>query len=359
MTFRRTAPSAALDSNPLRDDAQVARLHMLEAYEILDSAPEKSYDDIARLAAFICGTPLAVISFIDQDRQWIKACFSSGSFAHAGLDLTRALPWPDMSDAQDDIILMPDMAADAQSASHALIPGGARLRFYAAAPLIAPNGTVLGSLSVLDRRVRNLSADQISALRTLARQVLELLDMRRTVIGLSAANARLGQQNLTDALTAIPNRRAYDLKISEEVSRARRTGAALSLLMIDIDLFKQYNDNFGHPAGDSALQSVARVLQASLRPYDFLARYGGEEFAIILPATALADAMLVAERVRLLVAGSEFPHRKFTVSIGVARLEAESGVKGLLHDADRGLYQAKAGGRNRVMTGNASEVEAV
>jgi diguanylate cyclase (GGDEF)-like protein len=185
----------------------------------------------------------------------------------------------------------------------------------------------------------------------LARQVLELLEMRRTVIGLSQANARLGQQSMTDALTAIPNRRAYDQKLSEETARARRTGAPLSLLLIDIDLFKEFNDTFGHPAGDAALQSVARVLQASLRPYDFLARYGGEEFVIVLPATELSDAIVVAERVRGLVMNSEFPHRKFTISIGVARLEAHGDIKTLVQIADNGLYRAKASGRNKVVVG--------
>jgi diguanylate cyclase (GGDEF)-like protein len=208
---------------------------------------------------------------------------------------------------------------------------------------------------VLDRRVRTLTGEQTAALETLGRQIMELLEMRRTVIGLSQANARLGQQNVTDALTGIPNRRAYDQKILEEHSRARRTGAALSLLLIDIDLFKQYNDTFGHPAGDTALQSVARVLQGSLRPYDFLARYGGEEFVIILPATDLSDAIIVAERVRGLVANSDFPHRKFTISVGVARLNADGDLKALVQTADNGLYRAKASGRNKVVVGKLSE----
>nr|WP_246344071.1 GGDEF domain-containing protein [Acidocella aromatica] len=169
------------------------------------------------------------------------------------------------------------------------------------------------------------------------------------------ANAKLGQQNVTDALTGIPNRRAYDQKLTEEYSRAKRTGAPLSLLMLDIDNFKQYNDNFGHLAGDSALQSVARVLLSSLRPYDFLARYGGEEFAIILPSTDLADAIVVAERVRGLVAASEFPHRKFTISVGVSRLDVDAGTRALVQAADNGLYRAKASGRNKVVVGRLND----
>ncbi len=357
LTFRRALPSAGfahhLTRAPFGGETEFSRLQALEAYQILDSAPEKFYDDIARLAAFICATPISVISFIDHDRQWIKARFSSGAFAEKTLNLPRNTALCDIALARpDQLILVPDMLQDPRFAGDGLIISPAKLRFCGAMPLISPAGAVLGFLSVMDRRSRNLSPDQTSALETLGRQVMELLEMRRTVIGLSHANAHLGQQNLTDALTGIPNRRAYDQKISEEISRTRRTGAALSLLLIDIDLFKQYNDTFGHPAGDAALQSVARVLLSSLRPYDFLARYGGEEFTIILPSTDLSDAIAVAERVRGLVANSEFPHRKFTVSVGVSRLGHDCDLKALVQAADNGLYRAKSSGRNKVVVGS-------
>jgi diguanylate cyclase (GGDEF)-like protein len=356
LTFRRSLPAAALSVDMAIAEREAARLQVLESYEILDSAPEKSYDDIARLAAFICAAPVAMVSFFDSERQWVKARFNSGAFAEAARDLPRSQAFCDVAIAHGPgIILVPDLMADARFADHALAFGAARLRFYAAMPLVSPAGIVLGTLSVLDRRCRSLTADQTSALETLGRQILELLEMRRTVIGLSQANARLGQQSLTDALTGVPNRRAYDQKLTEEVARAKRTRAALSLLLIDVDLFKPFNDTFGHPAGDAALQSMARVLQASLRPYDFLARYGGEEFAIILPATDLAEAVTVAERVRVLVAHSEFPHRKFTISIGVARLDPDREAKTLVQAADDGLYRAKANGRNRVGVGEVKD----
>jgi len=356
LTFRRALSPAALSSAFTDDEGEANRLHALESYEILDSAAEKSYDDIARLAAFICGSPLALISFFDQDRQWIKSRFSAGAFPEKSAELPRGNAFCQAAIQNPAMVtVVPDMTADARFAQHPLITGPAKLRFYAAVPLVAPAGEVLGTLSVLDRRVRTLSGDQTAALETLGRQVMELLEMRRTVIGLSGANARLGQQTLTDALTAVPNRRAYDQKIAEEYSRAKRTGAPLCMLLIDIDLFKQFNDTFGHPAGDAALQSVARVLAASLRPYDFLARYGGEEFIILLPGTELRDAMIVAERVRNLVANADFPHRKFTISIGISRLDAETGIMGLVQAADRGLYRAKATGRNKVVVGSVNE----
>jgi diguanylate cyclase (GGDEF)-like protein len=355
-SFRRASALEGLSSGLIGDEQEEVRLQTLESYEILDSAPEKSYDDIARLAAFICGASVALISFFDNNRQWVKARFSSGAFSEKIQDMPRSPAFCDVTIQQPGtMILVPDMSQDPRFAGHPLASGPGRLRFYAAAPLVSPTGAVLGSLSVLDKRTRNLNPDQISALETLARQVLELLEMRRTVIGLSEANAKLGQQNITDTLTGIPNRRAYDQKLSEEYSRALRNNSPLSLLLIDIDMFKQFNDTFGHPAGDTALQSVARVLLTSLRPYDFLARYGGEEFVIILPSTDLADAIVVAERVRGLVAHSEFPHRKFTISIGVARLDPKAGLKALVQAADNGLYRAKASGRNKVVIGSLTE----
>lgn len=356
LEFRHAVPDGVLAAGLLRDEEEIARLQTLESYEILDSAPEKSYDDIARLAAYICGAPVALISFFEGDRQWVKARYSAGAYAEKLLELPRPGALEAQMHLPGQVLQVPDITTDERFVGYAPVRSGAKLRFFAAVPLYAPAGAVLGSLAVMDRRARQLSPEQCMALETLARQVMELLEMRRTLIGLSEANAKLGQQNVTDALTGIPNRRAYDQKLTEEVSRAKRTGAPLSLLLVDIDNFKQYNDNFGHPAGDSALQSVARVLMSSLRPYDFLARYGGEEFVIILPSTDLNDAIVVAERVRGLVAASEFPHRKFTVSIGVSRLDAEAGARALVQAADNGLYRAKASGRNKVLMGKLNEI---
>jgi diguanylate cyclase (GGDEF)-like protein len=346
LTFEQIVSSNPLAPNLSLDLAEAARLQVLESYDILDSAAEKPYDDIARLAAFICATPIALITFLGPGRHWLKARYSSHVFSKKLFDF----PGYFSKKPSAGPTVVPDMTRDPRFAAHPLVTGPARLRLYAAKPLIAPAGELLGSLCVLDRRSRPLGPEQVHALETLAHQVMELLEMRRTVIGLSLANARLGQQNLTDALTAIPNRRAYDQKLAEEHARAKRTGTPLSLLLIDIDSFKQYNDSFGHPAGDAALHSVAHVLQASLRPYDFLARYGGEEFALILPATTLEDALIVAERVRALVADTELPHRKLTISIGVARLNAETDLQTLVQTADNDLYRAKAGGRNKVAT---------
>lgn len=356
LDVRHGALSAHLADRILREEEEAARLHVLENYEILDSAAEKSYDDIARLAAYVCAAPVALISFYGSGKQWLKSRYDSSYFVNKAL----ALPQPAqltqrMQHQRGKLLQVTDTVLDDTFATLPQPAGAAKFRFFAAMPIYSPAGDILGALTVLDKRARTLAPEQCQAMETLARQIMELLEMRRTLIGLSDANARLGQQNITDALTGIPNRRAYDQKLTEEFSRAKRTGAPLSLLLIDIDNFKSYNDNFGHPAGDTALQSVARVLMSSLRPYDFLARYGGEEFVIILPSTDLTDAIVVAERVRNLVASSEFPHRKFTISIGVARLDVDAGARALVQAADVGLYRAKAAGRNKVVVGKLND----
>ncbi|HTQ72261.1 MAG TPA: GGDEF domain-containing protein [Acidocella sp.] len=326
------------------------RARSLESYEILDSAPETSFDDLAYLAAYLCNAPAALICFLTPGGQWIKASWANASYEARLKSLPRqAMVYDARLHRNDGILLSTGEASPALAAL--------KLRLLAAAPLSAPDGLVLGSLLVLDRRARTLSAGQCAALGKLSSQTTELLELRRTLVGLSQANARLGQQNMTDSLTGIPNRRAYDHKLAAETSRAQRTGEALSLLLVDIDHFKGYNDEYGHPAGDTALQSVARLLLSALRPYDFLARYGGEEFAVILPSTDLTDALLVAERLRGLIAATEFPHRKLSISIGLSRLDADSGARALVLAADNGLYRAKAAGRNKVVIGKLKEGE--
>lgn len=169
----------------------------------------------------------------------------------------------------------------------------------------------------------------------------------------------LRSQTFSDGLTGIANRRHFDVAIEKETRRAMRTSSPLSLLMIDIDHFKDYNDHYGHQQGDGCLIRVAAELAAMLqRPTDLLARYGGEEFAAILPDTDAAQALRMAEAIREHVAGLRIPHAKtgnevkhITISIGIATQhpQQQPTISALIGDADRALYLAKGAGRNRVM----------
>ena len=164
--------------------------------------------------------------------------------------------------------------------------------------------------------------------------------------------------SLLDALTCIPNRRRFDEALASEWKRAMRDGTPLSLLMIDIDHFKQYNDYYGHGAGDVCLQMVATELSKGVaRPSDLVARYGGEEFVVILPETDQASALLIAERLRQRIEKLGLPHAcseaesVVTISVGLSTQNGitEALLPQILNDAaDKSPYMAKESGRNRV-----------
>jgi diguanylate cyclase (GGDEF)-like protein len=180
---------------------------------------------------------------------------------------------------------------------------------------------------------------------------------------LSAAVAELEQLALRDGLTGLYNHRYFQEYLDMELSRARRHAHALSLLFIDVDQFKLYNDRHGHPAGDRLLRRLSDLLiggresgtPVGKRKSDVVARYGGEEFVMVLPETELAGAAIKAERLRAAIAGQPFEHAAeqpngcVSVSIGVATFPLHAAERqGLIDAADRALYRAKHEGRNRV-----------
>jgi diguanylate cyclase (GGDEF)-like protein len=166
------------------------------------------------------------------------------------------------------------------------------------------------------------------------------------------------RQAATDALTGLPNRRAFDRQFNAEFKRARRFGEALSVLLIDVDRFKQINDQDGHLVGDEVLRHLAGTLRARLpRQFDILARFGGEEFVIVLPHTDREAALQVAERLRAAVETTSVQTsdgtRSITISIGIGHLGTRASPEpmtthDLLDEADRCLYESKRQGRNRV-----------
>jgi two-component system chemotaxis family response regulator WspR len=173
---------------------------------------------------------------------------------------------------------------------------------------------------------------------------------------LEASNLELARLSNQDGLTGLANRRRFDEALEIECRRAARDQNALSLIMIDVDFFKKYNDAYGHIAGDECLRRVAQALaQSARRPADLSARYGGEEFALILPSTPREGAPHVAEAVRCAVEALSIPHagssisQHVTLSLGIATLDPQhlSTPKTLVEHADRALYDAKRAGRNR------------
>jgi diguanylate cyclase (GGDEF)-like protein len=165
---------------------------------------------------------------------------------------------------------------------------------------------------------------------------------------------RVKQLAYLDGLTGIFNRRFFELRILEEIDRARRFQAGMAVLMVDIDQFKRLNDEFGHLLGDEVLRQVSSIFSQQLRKIDVVCRYGGEEFAIVLSQTNPQHALAVAEKLRRLVENWQFPGvaRPVTISTGVATFPNHGTTRDeLVRAADAGLYAAKQGGRNRVLLG--------
>ena len=175
---------------------------------------------------------------------------------------------------------------------------------------------------------------------------------------LRAKNQELEQLSVTDGLTGLANHRALMQRLNEEWLRSKRNKHDFTVIMCDVDHFKQYNDTFGHPQGDVVLKQVADVLREATRTVDCVARYGGEEFAVILPETDMAGALEVAERIRARAESSEFPGRRITLSIGVAGYPMHDDTsQGVVAAADAALYTAKRAGRNQVAKPAASAVK--
>ncbi len=167
---------------------------------------------------------------------------------------------------------------------------------------------------------------------------------------LRAKNEELEMLSTTDSLTGLENHRSLMQRLDEEEARSKRERRNFSVLVGDVDHFKQYNDAFGHPAGDEVLKSISDIMRDAARPVDCVARYGGEEFVVLMPDTSAADALELAEHIRARVAAKKFMGRKMTLSIGVASFpEDADNAEALISVADEALYQAKREGRDRAV----------
>jgi len=330
-------PGAAVQGRHFSSSAEEsARLAALRSYCVLDTGREARFDDLTRLASVICEAPVSLVSLVDSDRLFFKS-------SH-GLDV-REIPRDGFCDHAirgREIFQIPDALQDPRFAKHPLVVDPPRVRFYTGAPLVTPQNLALGTLCVIDFVPRVLQAKETEMLRILARQVMAQLE--------------LNLQAMRDPLTGLYNRRQMEESLHREVLRARRVGAAVGVMAIDVDHFKRINDTMGHEAGDAALHGIAAELASCVREEDVACRPGGEEFVIILPGMGEAALRQRAEAVRRVIEESRITvgetKLKITVSVGLATFPAhgETGTA-VLRAADAALYQAKAAGRNRVIMG--------
>jgi diguanylate cyclase (GGDEF)-like protein len=315
------------------DDKEAARLAALHSYNILDTAPEEAFDRITRLVRTILGTPIALVSLIDDDRQWFKS--------RQGLEVTqtaREFAFCAHTIDQDDAYVVTDASEHPLFRGNPLVTGEPNIRYYIGVPLTVPGGHNIGTLCAIDRKPRELSGDQIQALRDLARLAVDQIELRQIAT--------------SDPLTGALTRRGFELEMDREVKRKMRSGRDLSVVMVDIDHFKTVNDRFGHAAGDFVLRNVVGCIKRELRANDFVGRLGGEEFAVALPETNAAGARLFAERLRArisdIVVVGQSGGASVTASMGISSCEHhDPDWAATLKRADDALYEAKTSGRNR------------
>jgi diguanylate cyclase (GGDEF)-like protein len=314
----------------LADEA--GRLAALRRFEVLDTPHEAPFDRITRLVKAVLGVPIALISLVDADRQWLKSC--------VGLDITetsREVSFCAHTIRKREPMVVPNAAEDPRFALNPLVTGPPHIASYLGVPLETPDGYNLGALCAIDTQPREFNADQIEVMKGFAALVMDELELRR-----------IAQM---DFLTGVATRRGFCLALDKAISRFKRHRRGSALLTLDVDHFKQVNDTYGHPVGDLVLRGVAAKLERLLRASDLIGRLGGEEFGVLLADANLNEATQAAERFRAAIEElviENDPPLRVTASFGISVLEKVAWTANdWLAAADEALYEAKRSGRNR------------
>jgi len=332
-----------------KPDNEQTRLASLRALDVLDSAPEAQFNALVRAAAFVAGTPISLLSLVDANRQWFKANIGLPGVT----ETTRDAAICAHTILQEEVLEIQDTRRDERFIDNPLVVGDPGIRFYAGAPIRLADGCCVGSLCVIDRSPRKLSAEQLEILRQLALAAAAALEGRRAVQQLHEASGEMHYNATHDALTGLVNRSEFEARLRRVLQKAAEDRSEHAMLYIDIDQFKLVNDSCGHAIGDQLLQQVGKLFADAIRTRDTLARVGGDEFAIILEHCSAEQAQRVAQQICDAMAAFRFVHdeRSFRVgaSIGLVPVDDRwTTAAAIMQAADASCYAAKEGGRNRV-----------
>ena len=319
-----------------------------------DNLPEESFDRVARLIAGALQAPIAIVSLLDADRHVVKSSVGLTGRSRVWRKVPLALGFARQAVTSGRTVVVSETGDDAAGegavAATEKSPDGVA---YAVAPLVGGDEVVIGTICAVDPTPRAWTPNEIGCLNDLAETLVTEMELMGDLFVKRATQEHLLYSTLHDALTGLPNRSMFTERLRHSMRRsARHPDEMFAVLFLDLDRFKDVNDNLGHFAGDELLRAVARRLEACLRPEDTVARLSGDEFAILLESISeTSDAGRVAERIEEALS--------FPINLGGAEIttSASMGIvtssmsqeqpEQLLRSADMAMYRAKAAGRAR------------
>ena len=303
------------------------RLKTLRSTDILGTDPEERFDRLTRMAQRVFGVSIALVSLVDENRQWFKS--------KAGLDACetgRDISFCGHAILGNDIFIIEDALEDERFADNPLVTGEPKIRFYAGAPLRYLDGNKLGTLCIIDQKPRIMDEDDCTMLRDLA----EMAEGELSAIQLATI----------DDLTKISNRRGFISLAQNSINLCARQETPVSMVFLDLDKFKPINDQFGHAEGDHALIAFADLMRKSFRDSDVFARIGGDEFVVLLTNTEQEHAAEIVARFRGQVDAYNSQAKRgydlcFSDGIVSMQPDQDSLVDDLLREADVLMYEKK------------------
>lgn len=328
---------------------------VLQRFQILNESDARITSQIAETAALALNVPIVIAALNERYRHWYRSTHGVAEDAYERLQMFCGL-----THLSDDVFVVEDLKQDPYFSRFMDNFGTQNPVFMAGAPLRDPDGKRLGTFCILDNEPRTMCPEQLTLLENFAQLSSNDMCLRSAgryavhdLINAEQARCDLFDMAMTDPLTKSLNRRAFFRFSTRELQRAQRHNTPLSVLLIDIDLFKDVNDIYGHKVGDIVLQKLVQTITDSSRSEDLLGRLGGEEFVMLLPETDPQAAITAANRLREEINSLRFASHlgdfSISVSIGVSGpFPMDKKISPALERADAALYKAKNNGRDCV-----------
>jgi diguanylate cyclase (GGDEF)-like protein len=303
---------------------------------------------VCRVVSSVFHSPIALVSLSDTNRQFFK-----GKVGFDADELARELAPCRYAILGDEPLVVPDASLDPRFVDNPLVTNAPKVRFYVGAPLVTPDNYKLGTLCAIDVRTHAPTLEEVRALTDLSKTVMHMLNMRK-------AMTRARSFAMTDVLTGLANRAGIMLSLEDIITASKGSGSPFAILYLDVDNFKYVNDTRGHVAGDDVLQIIGEALSSTVRRDDTAGRLGGDEFAVLIPNCAPSESRALAERVMTnLTAAVKARRYPVGFSIGLAMFPTPpENVTEAFLVADRLMYAAKHGGKNRIVELSAASLGA-